>query len=399
MTAPTIPNPQQIATVTSGGQNYAYWKSIECSRIFGTGVCDARLSVAEFVNADGVLPTAGGFANLKLKPGDLAQISLGGKQIIDGYVWSRQGVLDPENHGVEIGIASTMLNAIVSSVDASPGQYVGYNIQQIGSAVLGKVGVNFNVLGSPSGAGKVFPRVSEHVGETRWQFIERLCRMRNLHLCDDGQGNLNAFRSPTEGVIATLTEGQNIKRSRVILKNNEMYDPITTVGQSFGNNQAWGDTVRGIAAMASAQSTLAAASLITPGLYRPMTIAADHIGDAQDMAYYCNHVRDYVLASFMDAVITVPGWFMADGSLWWDHVATGKVTLVSPRLLPVASLDLQLKGVVCRQNDEVGTETDIILSNILGTGDPVTTYGGGAGDPTALGLGQPAPPDTGTGPG
>jgi prophage tail gpP-like protein len=392
-------NPQEIATVTSGGQSYSYWNSIECSREFGKGVCEAKLSVSEFTNAEGSIPTQGGFANLKLKPGDLAQISLGGMLIMDGYVWERQAALDRDNHGVEIGIASKMLNAVVSSVDASPGQYMGYNVEQIGSAVLGKVGVNFNVVGSPSGADKVFPRVSEHVGETRWQFIERLCGMRNLHLCDDGQGNLTAFRSPNSNVIATLTEGQGIKRGRVILKNNEMYDPIKTVCQTYGTNENWGDAVRGVAATASAAATLAAASLITPGLNRPMTVAANHIGDAQDASMFCNQVRDHVLAQFMEAVITVPGWFAPDDSLWWGHVATGKVTLVSPSLLPVASLDLQLKGVICRQNDQAGTETDLILCNVLGSDQIEATYGGGSTDPTSLGLGQPDPPDTGGFPG
>jgi prophage tail gpP-like protein len=135
-------------------------------------------------------------------------------------------------------ISSIAQSINVSTVDASPGQYINQTLQQIGSAVFGKVGVNFTIDGSPAGADMPFPRVSEHVGESRFDFIERLCRMRNVHMIDDGTGGIVAFRGPRGTASTTLQEGRNILRARLLLKNNDHADDLRTVGMDSGNDSA-----------------------------------------------------------------------------------------------------------------------------------------------------------------
>jgi prophage tail gpP-like protein len=373
-----MPNASEIATVSAGGQTYSFWKSIEVSRVYGMGVAEARLAVAEPSD-----PDSGGFPALQLAPGDTASVTLAGRPAIKGYVWLRQAYYDAEEHGVEIGVASPLLDAVVSSVDGNPGEYQNYTLAQIASAVLGKVGVGFQIVGSPAAADKIFPLVRENKGETRFGFVERLCRIRNLHLVDDGQGNLVASRGVIEGVIATLKEGNNIKRARLILKNDEMADPIQLNLQSPGTDQNWSDGARDVAATAS-----------IPGAtrFRPMTVVGEHPGDKQDAAMRVNHERDWFVAQYMDGTITVHGWLLGDGTLWMEHVGA-QVKVDSPMLIPGGEMTIYLKGVVHRQNDRSGTETDLILSNIPSGGDPVTF--GGWSDPTALGSGAPAAPDVG----
>lgn len=113
-----------------------------------------------------------------------------------GLVYLRQAAVDATNHQVQIGIAAAGQVIILSAVDASPGQYVNSTLAQIGSAFFDKVGVSFKIDGASSSADMPLARVSEHVGSSRFSFIERLCRMRNVYPLNDGQGGILAFRGP-----------------------------------------------------------------------------------------------------------------------------------------------------------------------------------------------------------
>jgi prophage tail gpP-like protein len=361
-----MPNPAEIALVIAGGQSYDIWQSLEVHREWGDPIAHALLTVAE-ISTPSALWTA-----LKLKPGDQASVSLAGQSVIEGIVYLRQSAYDKQSHAVQIGIASKSHDVIPSTVDANPGQYKNYTLQQIGSAVFGKVGVGFNVIGA-SGADKIFARVNEQVGESRFEFIERLCRMRNVHMLDDGKGTMNAMRGPQGSANAVLQEGGNILRARLILKNNEYAEQLSYVGQQ--PNAASGDASRS----SSASTTLP--PFYGNKLNRSMKLPAWHPGDSQDMQMAVNHEADFIAYDTVDGDITVQGWMLDNGGLWWDQV--GKlVTVNSPMLLPEDSMQFLIKGVIHKQSNEDGTTTDVLLARQDG-------MGGTSGE--ALGADGPSP--------
>jgi prophage tail gpP-like protein len=222
--------------------------------------------------------------------------------------------------------------------------------------------------------------VSEHVGESRFEFIERLCRMRNVHMIDDGQGNINATRGPQGGAGAVLQEGQNILRARLILKNNEYAENLSYVGQQ--PNAASGDASRN----SSASATLP--PFYGNSLNRNMKLPAWHPGDPQDMQMAVNHEADFIAYDTVDGDIAVQGWMQDDGSLWFNHVGE-LVTVNSPMLLPEDSMQFMIKGVIHRQSNEDGTTTDVLLCRQDGMGisgsEPLVTGGGGSPFPAAPG--------------
>jgi prophage tail gpP-like protein len=294
-----------------------------------------------------------------LKPGDPASVTLAGQPAISGYVYLRQGSTDPNSHGVQIGICSSSQSVMPSTVDAKPGQYINQTLQQIGSAVFGKVGVGFKVIAD---AGQPFPRVSEHVGETRFAFVERLCRMRNVHLIDDGKGGIIGFRGASGGGLV-LQEGRNILRGQLLLKNDDHVDPIDVVGMDHNNDSA--DANRDVSGQAS----------VDPPINRPLKIPAEETGDAAAMQLRAAHEADWIKYQLVDGDIAVPGWLVdGGGSLWMAHVRE-IVTLNSPLLLPENSMDFMIKGVIHRQSSEGGTTTDVLLCRFdglgSGTGEPL----------------------------
>lgn len=352
-----MPKQTEIAVVSAGGQRYDIWKTVEVYRTAQDVVIHALLTVAE--NST----NAKNFAAIKLKPADRASVTLAGKKAIDGFVYLRQASYDAHEHGVQIGIASTSQNVMPSTVEVKPGQYIDQTLQQIGSAVFGQVGVSFTLVGNPAGADVPFKRVSEHIGEEKFAFVERLCRMRNIHMIDDGHGGIIGFRGATTGGLV-LQEGKNILRARLTLRNNDSVDPLVVNGQDSGNDSA--DTNRDQNATASGD----------PAVKRMAKIAAEMPGAAAEMQMRANHEADWTKFSMVDGDITVPGWLTPDGSLWMHHVLE-LVTVNSPMLLPENSMEFMIKGVVHRQSSEAGTTTDILLCRFDGLGS-------GTGEPLAM---------------
>lgn len=373
-----MPRPQEIAIVTALGQNFDTWETVEVRRNSDDVIDHALLTVSEISS-----PSAT-YATLKLKPGDRATVSLAGQIVINGMVYLRQASYDVNSHAVQIGIASLSQSVIPSTVDASPGQYKNYTLQQIAAAVFGKVGVGFKIDGAPAGADKIFPRVSEHVGESRFAFIERLCRLRNLHLLDDGQGGILAFRGPNSDASALLVEGRNILRAHLILSNNEHADNLQIVGQNFNQNSA------------DASRDVSASTTVPPVLGRNFKIPAEDTMDHAAAQMRVNHQADWMAYQNVDGAITQQGWLRNDGSLWFNHVRE-LVTVNSPMLVPENSMTFMIKGIIHRQNNEAGTTTDVLVcrQDGLGAGSGEPLAGGDSAAPSAPAA-QADGPDTGT---
>jgi prophage tail gpP-like protein len=155
-----------------------------------------------------------------------------------------------------------------------------------------KIEVGFSIVGSPSGADQKFTRVCEHPGESRFNFIERLSRMVNLHMMDDGNGNIIAFRG-TQGGGLTLTEGVNILKARLLLQVDDHVETFGCVGQQNNpTSTSPGKPMGGMCKFTAEES-------LTSGM----------------LQMRANHQVDYDKAKTVDGMVTVQGWFAPDGVL------------------------------------------------------------------------------------
>jgi prophage tail gpP-like protein len=205
--------------------------------------------------------------------------------------------------------------------------------------------VSVNVDGA-SGASNPFERVSEHVGETRNAFIQRLAMMRNLHMVDDANGALNLIRGETAG-STTLTEGENILKGRILLTNEFSANPVNVQAQNFGNNTHWG------AACAQVSATVPGT-----GSYRPYTIVAEMPCNPNEARMRADHEVSLNDLKICEALITVQGWLMDDNSLWINHLREA-ITINSPMLVPGGPFTLLLRGVKHLQDSEEGSRTEL----------------------------------------
>jgi prophage tail gpP-like protein len=298
----------ETATIIINGQKYSFWESVLCERTYGEPVSYCTLTNAE------AGPTNAGFANLKIGIGDNAQVYLAEQLAATGMVDMRQVTYGATPHGVQVRIHSFIQDSIASTVKGAPGQHTNSTFSQIANAVANLVGVNVAVLGSPPGADKVFERVSEHVGETKLDFIKRLAMMRDLHMIDDSTGktlNFGRGGASSSGASFSLVEGQNILSARCIMEYSWAVGDFTVPGQNFGTNEHWGPDAQGVTAKQTNSNYSGPRSVVSP---MPMP------GDSQDAQMFANHEIALNDLYLFEAEITVPGWTAPDGALWINHM-------------------------------------------------------------------------------
>lgn len=339
-----MPNADELCEVSASSGIYRDWTSVSVRCAYRDPDRHFQLQVVE-------VGTLGkGFDYLRLKPGDPVQVSLAGEEVIGGFVLQRQVAYDARRHAVQVDGKSRGHDITVSSVDTEKtGQFQNYTFSAIAKKVLAPHGVTYREGKLPEGD-RPFENVAVHYGETVWQFLERIGRMRRISLTADADGNL-VGGDPGSGGSATLEEGRNILRARCVINDLTAPHTVRVVGQGKGSDQRWGKTVSQVSAEAK-----------VPGSTRPARIwkiLAEEPGMQQDMKTRGEHEVDKQGKDRVEVEIVVRGWLRPSGGLWNPGDA---VSVKSPMLFPSTSGTMALKLVaVTFSQDAAGTYSTLEL--------------------------------------
>jgi prophage tail gpP-like protein len=338
-------SPSETASLSINGQLFSAWTSMSVTRVYGSSIG----SEFEFECAEPLDTSTDSidFTTWKIIPGDRCTVTLAGILACTGYVFVRHPSFTAEAHGLKITGRSLTADAVDSSAPIKGGQYDGYTFQALASALAQSAGVNFIVKGSSPNLALPFPRFQIQYGETVFSAIERLARLRGMHLTDDANGNLvaSAF-NPSAATAGQLVEGQNLIQAHAVIDGSNAFGAVTAAAQRPGNEQVNGDACRDNSA-----------TLINPNARaaRQRLFIMEEPGSAQDCAIRVNHEMAYAAADLVDCHCVVQGWQSAPGVLW-DIAQNYSVN--SPML------DLQRVLASCQVKyiqDAKGTRTEINL--------------------------------------
>lgn len=349
-----VQEPDKVCVVRALGSVYDHWESVRVSGRVGEIVRHLDLTVAE------VGDIWHGWKSLRLKIGDPVDATLAGQPVIvNGMVTVRQVSYNAHFHGIRIIVSGKSADLPVSSVEPQLSEFQNVTLSQFANAVVNPHGIKFKIKGNPSGVDTPFERVHANIGETKLHFISRYAEMVNLWLTTDENGDLIGLR--LEGSagkpIAELEEGRNIEAAQMVMSID---DGVLYVGASanyHGNDQHWSDDARDNFAIVN-----------IPGFprYRPLYLIGPP-GNQKHMQMLAQHEASNIVATMVDARITVPGWLRADGSLWINHLGE-PVSIFSPMLFPQDRMTLFIRGVTHAQSREEGTITVIELCLQSGLG-------------------------------
>jgi prophage tail gpP-like protein len=335
----------EIAVITVNGKEYAAWESV-----FVYNEVSQQIQF-RFTASEGS-ETGTNFAAIGITPGDACTVTMAGQLAVTGFVTETQRYYDANRHLLLVAGHSQASDSSVGSIMGSGGQFRDQSFMEIADQVLKPYGISLNVVGGQGDLDKKFDNVQVAYGESPWELLDRLARLRGAYLGDNEKGQIEVVNGLSGLQAQALVEGQNILEARCTVVDFSLVGPVIQVtSQSPGNDQNNMSKVAQPVGQAVGQSTR----------YRPFRMVAElptHIvADLTKRAQYEVKWREQ---ERITADITVQGWLDGSGNLWRVNSA---VQVVSPMLLLGPDDHLAIWAVTRTQDSVGGTRTLITAKN------------------------------------
>ena len=331
----------EIATLMVRSAVFSDWESIWLQYRWNDAFAYFRFIAAE-------RPPPSDWTLLQFKPGDPCTVTLAQQPALTGLITDRQASYDANRHQVQLIGKSNTHWGYKSSVDLPTGSFDGQNLEQIYQSTMGKY------PGTPKVIGVVnplpFEKVSNEVGETNWDFNERLARVRGAVLGADNFGNYLLIGQHSFPVTATLQEGVNIQACECHISRDDFYSLYDARGHTAGTDDKYGSQANEVKAVVPGHAPVES-HLIIP--IEQVLSNATAQAEAADRAYNEAKWRE---GTEVIANIVVYGWTWNGVDLW----ACGQnVTVVSP--MAMLNMVMKIRTVTFEQNNSAGTTSTLEL--------------------------------------
>lgn len=328
------------------GQEYGGWKSV---RIEGGIERQARsfdLSVTDRWPGQSDIPR-------RIQPGDPCQVFIGQDLVMTGFVDATPIRYDGKSVGVgvkgrsktadlvdccpiESGKSTAPASGVgtwkdvigpdgkqpnvVKAPPTSANQWRNLKMEVIAAALAAPYGVR--VIAEVD-TGKVIPEHHVQVGETVFESIDRMMRLRHVLSTDNEKGDLVLIDVGSSGTASTALElGKNIMAASTELDYKGVFSEYVVKGQRSGNDEQYGADVAeeegeaedyGPTTLTGETATATDARAKRRRLLVLKQSGQADEGTCQDRAEY---ERAHRAAKALETSYTVTGWRQDDGTLW-----------------------------------------------------------------------------------
>lgn len=343
-------DPRNLVTLVVNGEEYGGWKSVRIEVGIERQARSFDLSVTDRWPGQIDIPR-------RIQPGDPCQVFIGGDLVLTGFVDATPIRYD----GGSVGVGVKGRSRTADLVDCCPlesgkrtsagggvwGEVVGPNgkIQGVIKAPATaanqwknqKMEVIAAALAAPYGVrviaevdtGKVIPEHHVQVGETVFESIDRMMRIRHVLSTDNEMGDLVFIDVGSAGRASTAIElGKNVLSGSAELDYKGVFSEYIVKGQRAGSDEQYGADVaeeEGESDDADDTPTTATGETATATDARAKRRRVLVIkqsgqvdeGTCKDRAEY---ERAHRAAKALQTTYTAMGWRQEDGELWLQNM-------------------------------------------------------------------------------
>lgn len=215
-------------------------------------------------------------------PGSPCTVAIDGETVLTGYVDDVQIRYDAESHSLTLAGRDKTADLVDCSAVASPGEWSGRTLTQIAAELAKPFGVE--VVGQDADVGAPFDRFGIEEGETVYEAIERMCRMRAVLPTTDGLGRLVLTRAGTGRAGAWLKRKDNILAGQAQLSLLQRFSDYIVKSQRPPGGATGADPFEGgtAAAVTAAAQVIERAKDADCPRYRPLVVLAEEPTDGQN---------------------------------------------------------------------------------------------------------------------
>lgn len=277
------------------GLLYGGWKSISISRSIEQISGSFDLTVSD--------RWPGQASGRPILTGDSCRLLVDGEVLITGYVDDMSISHDGSKHEVSVSGRDKTGDLVDCSAIKGSGQWANRKLEQIAADLCAPFGIQVHTAVD---TGKAFSNFALQEGESVFEALERMAKIRAVLLTADGAGALVITRPGNDRVDTDLVLGQNILEASGSSSQRERYSQYILKGQSAG-----GDSWNGAQA-AQAKSTAGDPAVTR---YRPLVVVSDSQGDGLSLKDRALWEATFRAARATDVAITAQGW-KHRGGIW-----------------------------------------------------------------------------------
>jgi prophage tail gpP-like protein len=235
--------------------------------------------------------------------GSPCKVLLGGDTVIFGHVDSVRTAYNARSHSVTVCGRDKTGDLVDCSAVAGSGQWKGRTLLQIAEDICRPYRIE---VISDTDVGAAFDSVNIQEGESAYEILERLARMRGVLLTATAEGRLLITRASRQTIKTSLVRGTNILSGNGTRGIQDRYSIYVVKAENRGSD--WSTPEQNARTFARVEDPVVKR-------HRCLVVLSEECGDAaklKDRGVWESIVR---MARGVRATITVQGWRHAAG-LW-----------------------------------------------------------------------------------
>jgi prophage tail gpP-like protein len=284
-------------TLHVDGRAWEGWEEASVTTVFGKSLCGKfELTLADKWRAD--------FNARPIRTGMRCEVLLAGELLITGWIDDVDPSYDANSHGITISGRDLTSDLVDCSSTVTPGAWTNLKLEAIARELTKEFSIDV-VDGDDTGTPIAQARLQE--GESPFQFLEKLCRSRNVWPTTTARGELTFRKASTERLDGVLRRGHDIKFARGRFSDTGRFSTYIGKGQQRGRDH--------LSAEAAAHVT---ARVDDPSItrHRPLVVQGE---DQQNGETLGDRVKNEMAKRIGDSRtidIGVAGWRLRDGRIW-----------------------------------------------------------------------------------
>jgi len=317
------------------------WESVWVQHRYGDPYAHFQFTAAEAEPFLGDRWTA-----LRFKPDDQCMILLAGYVAINGIIVTRQIAYTATTHAVQLSGKSITWWASKSSVESTTGSFDNQPLEQIFRKVLSYYPCGKKTVGVINPL--PFKKCQCQPGETTWDFLERLCRVRGVVLGSDHLGNFLLIDDHPADTNDALVEGKNIIKMQCIISKETFYQKYSIFASTNGSDD------KKFAAASEQEADVPGGALIYSHKKTP---AEQPVWNEIELRQRAANEKLWHEGAEIEAHVTVPGWLKPSGGLW----RVGETVTVWSPMAALKDYPLAIEQATFTQDSGSGTVTELKL--------------------------------------
>lgn len=186
-----------------GGQVLSGWSEVRVTRGIERVVSDFEVALTEKYP---------GVQDVVVQPGQECEVYLGADKVITGYVDRYMPEIGAGMHTVRIAGRSKTQDMVDCAAVWKGSQIVNGTVLQIAQTLLEPFGIRAYAVDD---VGQVVPTTVLNMGDTVFDVVEPMARLRALLMYDDTDGNVAFSRVSTKKAASGFKEGENVEAAGI----------------------------------------------------------------------------------------------------------------------------------------------------------------------------------------